>query len=226
MGDGVANSQLRDLNVRLLGERSKDPAWDSARALVAAAISTTNGSEDKIKDMAETQGLLIHFLIQEKERAPSPLGRDELKKVMIEVHNEAFCPWSETIVTDADGRRRIDLNKFKTFTKSVADSQDGGAADAGSADAKDSIVVTPFGIKIMEFRGRENVRAVRNAILKYAALAALAWLMLTYAVDRNNDRMKTERVRDFVSVLKASGVVPQAVPAGAPAYEAEAGDTP
>ena len=78
-----------------------DPHFDGWRDLVDAAITSTNGTPDKIHAMAETQGLLVAVLTQSAVREP-----ERLKDFFLEVHREV-CPITPLIHMDADGRRRM-----------------------------------------------------------------------------------------------------------------------
>lgn len=110
---GVAKGQLYDLKDRLHGEGFADkPEWDGSRALVLSAIRSSNGSDDKIRDMAETQGQLVHFMVQEKLRTPPPITQDQLRQALLEVH-DAACPLGEVVTRDGmSGKRRIDPMKL------------------------------------------------------------------------------------------------------------------
>ncbi len=118
-GDGVAKQQLDLLSHRLHTEFVADEALDGSRVLVLSAIKSSNGSTDKIKDMAETQGLLVHFMVQEKLRTPDPITPDQLKQALLEVH-DAACPLGEVVTTDVHGRRRIDPVKLLSLLPSTA----------------------------------------------------------------------------------------------------------
>lgn len=85
-----------------------DPHFDGWRDLVDAAITSTNGTPDKIQAMAETQGLLVAVLTQSAVREP-----ERLKEFFIEIHKDV-CPITPLIHTDSNGRRRMPWEVYES----------------------------------------------------------------------------------------------------------------
>jgi hypothetical protein len=75
MSGSIAKAQLESINARLTGQELRDkPEFDGHRSLVDSAIESSNGAVDKVASMAETQGRLVAFIVQQSLREPDRLA--------------------------------------------------------------------------------------------------------------------------------------------------------
>lgn len=73
--ESVAKSQLHAVQRRLNADDLRDKVeYDSHRRLVDSALLSSNGATDKLGAMAETQGQLVAFIVQQSQREPARLA--------------------------------------------------------------------------------------------------------------------------------------------------------
>ena len=192
----VAKQQLEDMNRRLLEEHHKDATWDGAVALVKSAIISSNGAPDKIAAMAETQALMVHYLVQREERASKPLTVDDIEVIlkMAKAAHDGACLLSDMVILGPLGERKLDVAKLAA------------AVTAVSPVTEDSLAINlPKFPKFMELKGRASVQAGMK-FLKYASIV----LFILYVVRYNNGELKkqlsSQRIHDIVEVLRVSGL--------------------
>lgn len=204
-----AKAQLEAVLERCNSEdiRDKD-RYDAHRRLLRKAIFSTNGAQNKIEAMAETQGELVAFIATQSIREPARLA-----EAFASVHMCPFRKDENGNIIDPPWVRYTDA-AFEAFKKEAID-----ATPAAEESLSFSLPKHP---EFVKWKGKESVKigaAILQGLFKYTALVALIWFLM----GRNNTalkkELKTERVKDLVSVLQTAGVLPAAAGQGE-SYEA------